>query len=221
MEDLASQPPPDLGGKRPDPGPQPGWLAEEAFERIYRQLFSSILYFFIGRGFSREDARDLTQETFLRVYGGIERLRQEQAVKGWIRQIAENVYRNRLRDSSTQKRKGNEVSLHQEGEAFGLVEEAVQKADPDVPLTKILQEEQQVLLRQALASLPTQRRLCVVLRIEQEMKYKDIALLLGVSIETVKAHLHQAKNQLRSMLGGYLSGFEVLDPDEEPPEGAP
>jgi RNA polymerase sigma-70 factor (ECF subfamily) len=216
-EDGASLLPPG-GSPEPDApsGGPPAWPdPKQAFERIYRAYFSGVLYLFIGWGFSREDARDLAQETFVRVYGSMGTLQRESALKAWIQQIAANVYRNRLRDAGTKKRKGNEVSLDGVAEGTGVLEDRRMSSSPEQgPLHRILAEERQALLRQSLAELPPQRRLCVILRLEQEMKYKDIAVLLGVSIDTVKAHLHQAKQQLRSRLEHELGGFEALDPGE-------
>jgi DNA-directed RNA polymerase specialized sigma24 family protein len=48
-------------------------------------------------------------------------------------------------------------------------------------------------------------RRCVVLRVDYDLKYKDIAALMRISIETVKAHLFQARKQLKAKLGDYFA----------------
>ena len=50
--------------------------------------------------------------------------------------------------------------------------------------------------------MPDQMRRCCLLRYDKELKYKDIADEMGISIETVKAHLHQARKRLIARLGG-------------------
>lgn len=52
-------------------------------------------------------------------------------------------------------------------------------------------------LRAKLDQLPPQMRRCLYLRLYHDLKYREIAALMRISIETVKAHLHQAQNRLR------------------------
>jgi RNA polymerase sigma-70 factor (ECF subfamily) len=67
-------------------------------------------------------------------------------------------------------------------------------------------------LREAIEKLPEQMRKCLMLRVYQEMKYREIATLLRLSPETVKVHLFQARRRLREDLGPY---FHDAIPDEE------
>jgi RNA polymerase sigma-70 factor (ECF subfamily) len=68
----------------------------------------------------------------------------------------------------------------------------------------MLQRERSLLLRQAIDRLPDQMRKCLVLRVDHEMKYKEIAVVLRLSPETVKVHLARARRQLQEELGPYF-----------------
>ena len=54
-------------------------------------------------------------------------------------------------------------------------------------------------------------RRCVELRLYQDLRYREIAVALDISIETVKAHLHQAKSHLKAKLGDYFGLLDLED----------
>ncbi|HEX2251727.1 MAG TPA: sigma-70 family RNA polymerase sigma factor [Thermoanaerobaculia bacterium] len=182
-------------------------------ERVYRELFAlyhrAVWRFFAHRGLSSEDCRDLTQETFVRVYTGMDGFRGDARFDTWLYQIALNTYRKTLRYGSADKRDGQEETLEA---ADGAVRQDVESAaladgaPPARPLDDLLAGERREALRRAIAGLPEQMRRCVLLRVYHELAYREIAAVLRVSIETVKAHLFQAKRKLRAELGG---DFEV------------
>jgi RNA polymerase sigma-70 factor (ECF subfamily) len=78
-----------------------------------------------------------------------------------------------------------------------------------VPGEDLLAGERSRLLREAIGKLPEQMRKCLLLRVDQEMRYKEIAVVLRLSPETVKVHLFQARKRLREELGPYFG--DALD----------
>jgi RNA polymerase sigma-70 factor (ECF subfamily) len=194
----------DSSGSR-RPGDQPEEDPVLCFEEIFRSHYGSVLHFFLKRGFSREDSRDLAQETFIRVLKGVESFRNESRVETWLFTIAANVYRNELRNRAAQKRDAYEVPLDVPGGETGDGE-GVTVADcacEDV-LDRIVRREDSAKLREAFGDLPPQMQRVVLLRVDHDLKYREIAELLQVSIETVKAHLYQARQQLREKLSDYF-----------------
>lgn len=175
-------------------------------EELFRRYHRPVVLFFLRRGFSAEECRDLAQETFLRVFKNMEAYRGEGSLETWLFQIAFNLYRNALRSLGTRKRDAAEVSLSVTDEAevapFGRKE----RSDP---LGSLLTGERARLLREALNELPPQMRRCVLLRVEHDMKYREIAQLMRVSIETVKAHLYQARQHLRDKLADHFEEEEL------------
>src|SRR4051812_7373803 len=76
----------------------------EQFENLYRRFFGRTVAFIMSLGFSKEDARDLAQETFVRVYRSMEQYRHEAEWK-YIQTAARRLALNRFRDDLAQKRK--------------------------------------------------------------------------------------------------------------------
>jgi RNA polymerase sigma-70 factor, ECF subfamily len=172
---------------------------EELFRRYHRPVVS----FFLRKGFTFDESRDLAQDTFLRVFNKWESFRGESSVETWIFQIAANLYKNTLRSYATQKRDADEVPLEKE-----RVADMVQDRSREDGLGTMLTQERAKKLREALQDLPPQMRQAVFLRVDGDMKYREIADVMHVSIETVKAHLYQARQHLRDRLGDYFTDNE-------------
>lgn len=177
---------------------QAGIDPEGNFGRLFERHARGIHSFFLRRGFSAEEARDFTQEAFLRVSRGIASFRRESQFKTWLFEIADHVAQNELRRRSTGKRKGREISLDTSGKGEEG-EPAPFEPPPQPPkaLDEVLRRERTELLSRAIQDLPPKMRACFHLRYAQGRKYEEIAHLMNVSIDTVKAHLHQAKLRLR------------------------
>ncbi len=184
---------------------------EKNFQHLHDQFHRLLFWFFAKRGFKHEDCHDLTQETFLRVYRGIGGLRENARFKSWLFEIAANIWRNALRDRFADKRNAPEVSLDAspDGHAAIRIEAEVPRGPQSPgPLELVERREQLEALRGAIAELPSQMRRCVLLRLDQDRGYREIAVLLRVSVDTVKSHLHQAQGRLRSKLA---ERFDVPD----------
>jgi len=154
--------------------------------------------YFQQRGFSTEEARDLTQEVFLRVSRGLAAFRGDAQFKTWLFEISDHVAQNELRRRGTGKRKGKELSLDTGGQGEEG-EPAPFEPPPQPPkaLDEVIQRERVERLTRAIHDLPPKMRACFQLRYNQGRKYEEIAVLMNVSIDTVKAHLHQAKQRLK------------------------
>lgn len=186
-------------------------LAEQIQKGIRREENSRLLFdlhrprvlsYFARKGFSPEENQDLTQETFFRVFNAIDTFRRESRFEWWMFEIADSVYKNELRRRSADKRDGIELSLD-----VPVSEEApagpglfLAARDPS-PEEDVVRRERVARMRAALRDLPPQMRLCCVLRFERDLKYHEIATVMNISIETVKAHLHQARKKLIAKLG--------------------
>ena len=194
---------------------QAGGSREEDFRRLFDLYYGRVHCFFARRGFPPQDCLDLTQETFLGIYRGIGTFRRDARFETWLFKIATNAYRKRLRSGAAEKREGQEVPLEVDGSAEGGAPNEPAATEPAAGET-LLRKERAQLLRGAIEKLPEQMRRCLMLRVYQEMKYREIATLLRLSPETVKVHLFQARRRLQEELGPY---FRDAIPDE-PGEGA-
>lgn len=188
---------------------QGGDSLEEDFRELFLRHYKAVSFFFRRYGFSEEESRELTQETFLRVYKGIGQFGGEMRLASWIYQIARNLALNEVRSRATMKRdvsalSSDEDRLHRE-EAGGATPEET----TDDPLENALAAERVEILRKAVEDLPPQMQRCVLLRMDRDLKYREIAALLGISIDTVKAHLFQARQVLREKLSHYFTDLDL------------
>lgn len=175
------------------------------FDRFHDRL----LAFFQSRGFAIEEARDLTQETLVRVFQHMGNLRDPGSLDAFVLRSAANLWKNELRSRAAEKRKHVETSID-EMLANGpeVVETTLDGWGPASPdaLEEILSAERLQVVAACLDRLAPRRRTCLLLRLYQEMKYREIAALLTLSIESVKSHLHQGRLQLEECVRSKLEG---------------
>jgi len=151
-----------------------------------------------------EEARDLTQETFLRAFQSIGQFRGESDLRTWIYRIAINQARNRWRWWRRRRRDAT-VSLDSEN-AHGnqpLIESLPSERDKS-PEQETLAHERERALRKALHSLSLSYRETVILRDIEGFTYEEIAQTLGINVGTVKSRLARGRQELRQRLEGSL-----------------
>ena len=187
-----------------------GLNVETNFHWLFGRHHAQILRFFRRKGLDPEACRDLTQDTFVSVYKGLRDLRQEEQFESWLFAIAHNVWCSLIESRTAQKRSAVLLSLDGEGESDDRLPIAARLADQSAdPLTVALEKEKLEKLREALQQLPQQMRRCAQLRVVHDLSYVEIAALMGISVNTVKAHLHQAQKALRTQLSSYFEEIIV------------
>jgi RNA polymerase sigma-70 factor (ECF subfamily) len=143
----------------------------------------------------RDEALDLSQEVFLRVFRTIHQFRGQSTLRTWIYRIAVNQARNRHR-FWRRRHRADQVSLDahvaEHGEFLSSGE-----LTPDRLLA---QKELADRLRRALDGLPFDQRTAIVLREIDGLSYEEIAYSLGVAVGTVKSRLTRARQALREEL---------------------
>lgn len=140
----------------------------------------------IGRMLSsREEAEDIVQDTFVRVYQHRQSFNFQHCFSTWIYTICLNLARNELR--KRRRFKFHEISEMQGNEAEFAVEPKLPSRLPEV-------------LDDAIRSLPEKYRMAFLFRDVQEMSYEDVAKVLGVPLGTVKSRVNRARLMLRAKL---------------------
>lgn len=182
---------------------------EKIFSQIYLLFYRKVYRFFVRRGFPDDTSKDLAQETFLRLYENLASFRGDARFETWLYKIAANTYKNRLRTLSTQKRAASEVTWEDVTEGELTTASAEESSAPPGGKDRPLREELIEQLWAAMADLPPQVQRCVMLRVTADLKYREIAEVLKVSIETVRAHLFQARQQLKGRLGDCLTELDL------------
>jgi RNA polymerase sigma-70 factor, ECF subfamily len=181
---------------------QRGVDREKSFELLVRRFHPRLERYLARRVFCPEARLDLTQTVFLRIYQGLEGYRGEGSLEGWMLQIACNVYR-KWRDHQPGGRQGvSEISIEESSEAPdpAVAPDFPSPSALSSPLDDAVRRERLEALRKAIGELAPKQRLCMELRVYQERSVQEIAAALRISPETVKAHLFQARQQLRDKL---------------------
>jgi RNA polymerase sigma-70 factor (ECF subfamily) len=171
-----------------------------AFDQLVT-LYSGDIYGLLVRlTGDMEEAKDLTQETFLRALRNIDSFRGEAGIKTWLFRIAINESRNRHRWWKRRHR-DTTVSLEGESETLGLSERIASPRAEDPEMAAINHERGQA-LQKALKELPKNYREVVILRDIEGLTYEEIASALQTNVGTVKSRIARGREELRRKLKG-------------------
>lgn len=184
----------------------------EELGEVFQDYAQAVQSFFARRGFAPEDCRDLTQETFLKAYGGLARFREEAEIRTWILRIAANVWKNALRFRQAGKRAAAKTVPLEEitslAKPLARVAAPLRDGGEASPLDEVIRSEGYRMLREAVEELPPKMRRCVLLRVDRGLKYGEIATIMSVSVDTVKTQLYHARQRLKDRLGEYFSASD-------------
>ena len=174
-----------------------------AFEELVDERSGEIYGLLFRLTENSEEARDLTQETFLRAFQSIGRFRGEADLRTWIYRIAINQARNRWR-WWRRRRRDSTVSLDStHGQTNQTVMSTLAESS-DNPEQQTLAHEREVVLRSALQKVGRAYREAVILRDIEGFTYEEIATTLGINVGTVKSRLARGRQELRQRLEGSL-----------------
>jgi RNA polymerase sigma-70 factor (ECF subfamily) len=155
------------------------------------------------------DAADMTQEAFIRLMRSLHTYRAETKFTTWLYRLATNVCLDGLR------RRGKPiVSLDLEGdEDEPSVGERLSDHDPWAsPEVGTALRESAGEVRQALGQLNETQRLALTLHYFDDMRYEDIAQVMGLPLNTIKSHIRRGKERLASILGRDGNGSRGREP---------
>lgn len=176
-----------------------------AFETLVTERSGEIYGLLYRMTDNVEEARDLTQETFLRAFQSISHFRGESDLRTWIYRIAINQARNRWRWWRRRRREAT-ISIDAPeigGGRLGLVATLKSNTIRDPEQDALLSERERA-LKKALSSLKRVYREAVILRDIEGFAYEEIAAALSISVGTVKSRLARGRQELRRKLEGSL-----------------
>ncbi len=160
------------------------------FER-YKKLVINICYRLVR---NRDEAEDLTQDVFLKIFTSAKHFKHRSSVKTWIYRIAINRSLNHLRKKKYQQW----LSFDAEASSIELL--ALELVSSDCPETAFDVKEQEKAVLQAINQLPTDQRIAVMLQRYEGLSCQEIAAVLDCSVGAVQARLHRAKKNLYQKL---------------------
>lgn len=168
---------------------------EQAFNELVLRHRRGVFVTAAGMLGNDQDADDVAQEVFIKVYTALQDFRGESAFYTWLYRITVNLCLNRLRSRKTRS-------------FFGL--ETIEQVMPTSESADRGAEahELQKLARKAISELPEKQRIVFILRHFHELPHAEIADILGREVGTIKANYFQAIRKLRERLGPYVEAKE-------------
>jgi RNA polymerase sigma-70 factor (ECF subfamily) len=174
---------------------------EELVARYSRHVYA-VAYRVAG---NEADAKDLSQEAFIRVWRARHRIDPAARLEGWLYRIVTNLYIDLLR-----RRRGQKVHSLDEPFVTASGELTREKPDPSADIERtVLDAMVDRRVQEALLTLTPELRMVVVLADVQGYAYEEIAAMMNVPVGTVKSRLHRARRALRDRLApirGTLGG---------------
>jgi len=165
----------------------------EAFGEIVRRWERKIFALCFGMLGREDEARDAAQEAFVAAYRNIGAFRGEAKVSSWLHRIAVNQCLTTKRRAKTRSEEFLDEERHEEDRVFVA-------AAAYSPSNQTEQAERNVIVRQAVGSLPVDLRQVVVMKEFEDMTFQEISDTLEIPLSTVKSRLYTALKQLRSKL---------------------
>ncbi len=207
-EDTGEEAPPE----KPAPSPEKlAFLAVlqrakegdlKAFEEIYQMYHRRIYNAVYGMLGDPDDAQDVTQDVFMRLYDALPTLRADEAFSTYLYRIALNLCRDRAR---RKKRVRFQSMDTPRADDEGDVEPMEFPDQGKLPEELLTSDELQRRVREAVLTLSNDHKAVIVMHHFQGMEVNDIARILGVPTGTVKSRLARGRDQLHRKLRSYLN----------------
>jgi len=174
---------------------------DSAFDRIvliHKKFVFNLCYRLLG---DYDDADDCAQEVFIKIHRTLKGFRFESSFRTWLYRVAVNTCKNRIK--SLEHRIGMrkvrlDMSNRSDSERVDIVDHGQSPAD------ELKRKEIGRLIQDAVAKLPAEQRLVVVLRDMNGRSYEEIAEITGLRLGTVKSKLSRARLRLRQLLEGAI-----------------
>ncbi len=152
-----------------------------------------------------EDARDVTQKIFIKVYKSLRSLHDPERFSAWIYRIAVNM----CKDERKRHRKHEFLPIENIDKNASRAH-APSAPDRNSPAERMHREDLQRLLNDALARLPEAQRTVIIMKEFQELKFREIAEILGISENTVKSRMYYGLDALRKIFASWNIDKEVI-----------
>jgi len=162
---------------------------ENAFRQLVEEYQRMVFRTCIGIVHDADDADDVTQEVFIEAFNSIDTFRADSKISTWLYRIAVNKSLNHIRAN---KRKRLFQSL-----GFSNSPDV---ADMSIPVDAIENQQRKKIMYAAIDSLPENQRTAFVLHKIEDLSYKEIAEIMGVSLSSIESLIFRAKQNLQKKL---------------------
>ncbi len=171
-----------------------------SFEELYQQYGNKILNLAFHMTGDEESARDLTQEIFIKIYENLAQFRGQSHIYTWIYRIALNHITNYLK-SQKRLRWKTFLNIDLIDALRGKIPESSKSfIDEAGPHSRLEKKEREKIIWKLIQELPVQQRVSLILHRYEGYSYKEIADLLGISMNAVESRIYRAKQALAKKL---------------------
>jgi len=168
-------------------------LENRVFNNIVRENQEKVYSLFRGMVQTHEEADDLTQETFIKVYKSLDKFKGNSQMFTWIYRIAVNTGINYIRKEKMKQFVGLEN--------VNLKEEESQNE---------LSSQSKALLNKGIKKLPAKQQMVIMLRSFQELSYKEISNIMNITVNSAKVNYSHAVKNLKDILENMGVSYETL-----------
>ena len=190
---------------------------QDLFGQVVRRFQRELYAYLVRYTGDAQLAEDVFQNTFLQIHLKISQYEPGRPVRPWLYRIATNQAIDLLR--SVNRHQAVSLEQTQAGSSDGVVSLLDLMPETELgPVESTLREEDRQLVRQSILELPEMLRGVIILAYFQELKYTEIAEVLGIPVGTVKSRLHNAVHRLHQIWVGL---FPAPDACETPVERLP
>ncbi|MGG4147424.1 RNA polymerase sigma factor SigW [Paenibacillus algorifonticola] len=160
-----------------------GLYQDKLFHMAYRMLSN------------RQEAEDVVQEAFMRVYRNLERYDETLKFSTWIYRIATNLCIDKLRKRKPVYSLDAESTDHEGLDGYSMI-----PSDNRTPESETLLSETQQIIHQAIASLPPKYKTVMMLRYIEDLSLQEISEVMDIPVTTIKTRVHRGREFLRKKL---------------------
>jgi RNA polymerase sigma-70 factor (ECF subfamily) len=179
----------------------------DAFRHLVERNKHQVYYLAYDLTGNHQDAQDLSQEVFIKVFGALKKFRADAKLSTWIYRIAVNTWLN-IKSTKSYKMKERHESLEVNGSNHpsGHMETTTQS-----PAKFMEQADVQLHIMEALHTLSPKERAAFILRHYQDQTLKEISTALDITVGTVKSLLFRAIKKLQKNLAAYREELSLED----------
>ena len=181
----------------------------DAFNLLVKRWEKNVFNFVLRYMGDREESKDVCQQTFVRTYRKLNRLKEPEKFSTWLYQIAINICRDELKKRNRRKTH----SLQQLEDKSNGLENHLSKLNPGDrthPENEVYQNDLAQLLNRALQTIPEEQRLVIIMKEYQGLKFTEIADVLKTPVNTVKSRMYYGLRALRKVFEKWNIQEEML-----------
>ncbi len=173
---------------------------QTAYELLVRKYQNSVFNLCRKMVRNPEEARDLSQEAFVKTFATLDRFNPVYAFSSWLYKITANLCIDHLRRQRMKTLSLDEPMEGQDGTLPRELQDRGSRPDEDSE-----RSEMRGAIQTAIARLPEHYRVILLLRHQDQLSYEEIAATLAIPLGTVKARIHRAREGLREYLQAYAA----------------